>query len=125
MPGAIIHLAAGSLMVLIGIYYSKDYFRYNHDIKEFLLLIIVCLSFSLLPDFVLIIYYTTYMSSFCTALLYHNFFSFISAIVAISGLLILRYWIDIKRKPILIMGLWCIILHVAMDLFIEESSIWF
>jgi hypothetical protein len=125
MPGVIFHLTAGSIMAFIGGFYFKNYFENNDKIKELILLISSCLFFSVLPDFVLIIYYLTHMSPFCTAIFYHNLIFLISAPLVILGFLILRYWINIKRKPILVMGLWCILLHIIMDLLIEESSIWF
>ena len=125
MPGMIFHLTAGIVMALIGGFYYKSYFENNDKTIELIFLVFSCLFFSILPDFVLIIYYLTHISSFCTAIYYHDFIFLLSAPLAIIGLLILRYWIDIKRKPIFIIGLWCIIVHVIMDFFIEESSIWF
>ena len=124
MPGVIVHLIAGSSMFLIGwLYYSK-YFETDQKSKELLILAFVCLVFSILPDFVLAIYYTTYFVSFETALFYHDLVSIILLPIAIISLFTLKYLLNFNRKHILIIGIWCILLHIGMDLFIEESGIW-
>jgi len=124
MPGALIHLAAGATMFLIGRFYFKNFFEENNKIKENIILLFTCLFFSLIPDFFLIIYYTTYIEPYEVLLTYHNFVLIISGPIAISALLILKYKINLKRKPILIMGLWCILLHITMDVFIADTGIW-
>jgi len=124
MPGMIPHLIAGSAMSITGRYYFKSYFDGNDKVKERLLLFVVCLSFTFIPDFFLIIHYTTHILSFEAALPYHNFTLFVSAPIAIGGLVILKIWDNVKRKPVWIIGLWCILLHVVMDLFIGESGVW-
>ncbi len=124
MPGALIHLAAGTIMFIIGRYYFKNYFKENNKTKENIILLFTCLFFSIIPDFFLIIYYTTYIEPYEILLIYHNFVFVISGPIAISALLILKYRIDLKRKPILIMGMWCILLHITMDVFIADTGIW-
>jgi uncharacterized membrane-anchored protein len=124
MPGGLVHLAAGTAMFVIGRYYYKDYFEGVNKTKESILLLIVCLFFSILPDFFLIIYYTTHVLPFEVFLAYHDLVLLISGPIAIITLLILKYWINIKRKPLLIMGMWCILLHITMDLLIPETGIW-
>ena len=124
MPGALIHLAAGTIMFIIGRYYFKNYFEENNKTKENIILLFTCLFFSIIPDFFLIIYYTTYIEPYEVLLIYHNFVFVISGPIAISALLILKYKINLKRKPILIMGLWCILLHITMDVFIADTGIW-
>jgi len=124
MPGALPHLIAGSAMFIIGRYYFKNYFDGYDKTKERFLLAVVCISFSLLPDFVLIIYYITHILPFEAVLPYHDFTLFVSAPIAIGGLVMLKFWGNVKRKPVWIMGLWCILLHVVMDLFIGESGVW-
>jgi len=69
MPGAIPHLIAGSAMFIIGRYYFKNYFDGDDKTKERFLLLFVCLSFTFIPDFFLILYYTIKIYSFETALL--------------------------------------------------------
>ena len=119
MPGAIPHLIAGSIMFIIGRYYFKSYF----DKKDKILLAIVCLIFSCLPDSFLAIYYTTHILSFEELLQYHILAHIIFTPLAVVGLLILRYMMDVKRKPVWIMGLWCILLHIVMDMFIPEGGV--
>ena len=125
MPGAIPHLIAGSAMFIIGRYYFKSYFDGDDKAKERFLLLFVCLSFTFIPDFFLIIYYTTKIFSFETALLYHDFVFIIVGPIAIFFLLLLKFGIKVKTKPVWIMGLWCIILHLIMDFFIPDNGIWF
>ena len=124
MPGALVHLAAGTTMFVIGRYYFKNYFISDNKTKENILLLFACLFFSIIPDFFLIIYYTTYILPFEVFLNYHDLVLLISGPLALIVLLILKYKVNIKRKPILIMGMWCILLHITMDLFISETGIW-
>lgn len=123
MPGVIPHLIAGSLMFIIGSYYFKNYFDGDNKTKKLFLLLAVCLSFSILPDFFLIIYYMTYILPIEVFLPYHNFVFLISGPIAVVGLVILKYGIDIKTKPIWIMGLWCILLHITMDLLLPHKTV--
>lgn len=124
MPGAVYHLAAGIALAVIGRLYFNNYFEKNNKIKENIILLFVCLFFSIIPDFFLIIYYTTYILSYETFLIYHDLVLLISGPLAIIILLILKFRINIQRKPILIMGMFCILLHIIMDLFIQDLSIW-
>ena len=121
MPGLLPHLIAGCAMFIIGRYYYRSYFDSDNKIKKLLLLAVVCLSFSFIPDFFLIIYYTTHILSKATLIPYHNFTHVILIPIAIVGLLII-YLVNPKRKPIWIMGLWSIILHLTMDSFIRTYS---
>ena len=123
MPGAIPHLIIGSLMFIIGSYYFKSYFDGDNKIQKLFLVLVVCLSFSVLPDFFLIIYYTTYIFPIEVFLQYHNFVYLISGPIAIISLIILKYGINIRTKPIWIMGMWCIILHIIMDLFLPHKTL--
>lgn len=123
MPGVIPHLIAGSLMFIIGSYYFKNYFDDNNKTQKLFLLLVVCLSFSLLPDFFLIIYYSTYILPIEVLLEYHNFVFLISGPIAIVGLVILKFGTNIKTKPIWIMGLWCILLHIIMDLLLPHKTV--
>lgn len=122
MPGILPHIIAGFTMFIIGRYYYRGYFDVDNKIKKLLLLAIVCLSFSLIPDLFLGIHYTTYIFSRRTLMPYHNFTHVALIPIAIVGLLIL-YLINPKRKPVWIMGLWSIILHIAMDFFIHTESL--
>lgn len=124
MPGALPHLIAGCAMYLIGRYYFKRYFDGKEKIKERLLLALVCISFSFIPDFFLIIYYITYMMPKESFVVYHDLFSLILIPVSLGGLLLIRYVMNTRRKPIWTMGFLCILLHIVMDVFFEETSIW-
>ena len=124
MPGALPHLIAGCTMYIIGRYYFKSYFDKNNKTKEKLLLAVVCLSFSFIPDVFAIIYHTTYILPFGILIQYHILAHLIFTPTAITILLILKYRVDTKKGPIWIMGLWCILLHIIMDLLIQETSVW-
>ena len=124
MPGVFVHLIAGSAMFFIGRYYFKNYFDGEHKKKERLFLAAICLSFSLLPDFFLGIYYTTHILSLDFLVPFHIFVHLIFSPIAIVVLLILKYVINVNREPVWVMGLWCIVLHIVMDLFIPEIG-WF
>ncbi len=116
MPGIIPHVIAGCAMFIIGRYYYRSYFDIENKTKKLLILAFVCLSFSLIPDFSLGIHYTMHIFSRCTAMYYHKFIHVALIPIAIAALLII-YLVNPKRKPIWIMGLWSIILHIAMDFF--------
>jgi hypothetical protein len=108
-------------MFIIGRYYFKRYF--DGKIKEQLLLLFVCLFFTFLPDIFLIIWYATRILPICIFYLYHDFTQLILLPVSIVALLILIFLVDIRRKPIWIMGFLSILLHIVMDLFISDSSV--
>lgn len=124
MPGELVHLAAGSAMFIIGRYYFKSYFDGDDKTKERYFLAFACLFFSCIPDFVLIIYYTTHILPFDTMWPYQTLVNLLFVPIAIVVLLTLRYLVNIERKPIWIMGMWCILLHITMDQFIPDTSIW-
>ena len=88
MPGVLLHLAAGSALFIIGRYYFRNYFIEDYKKKERILLAAVCLSFSILPDFFLVIYYTTHILPFNVLAQYHFFTHLIFTPIAITILLI-------------------------------------
>jgi len=122
MSGFFVHLAIGVSLFFIGKYFFKKYFDGNF--KGEILLFISCVSFSLLPDVFLGVYYTTYILPFNTVLPYHNLFHIILFIIAVVGLIILNLKPKTTRHPIWIMGFLAIILHFIMDLFVPETGIW-
>jgi len=124
MPGALPHLIAGCTMFFIGRYYFKNYFDGKDKFKERLLLAIVCLSFSFIPDFFLIIYYTTYILPKESFVIYHDLFALMLIPIAVATPIIMKYVINTKREPIWIMGSLCILLHIIMDFLIEETNMW-
>jgi membrane-bound metal-dependent hydrolase YbcI (DUF457 family) len=124
MPGAIPHIIAGAALFIIGRYYFKSYFNKDDKSIKLFLLAFVCISFSIIPDFLLTIYYTTYAFSFCDILPYHNVLHIILFIIALVGLLAIKFFLDTKNKPIWIMGMCAILLHITMDLSLPDISIW-
>ena len=128
MPGIIPHLISGSVMFLIGRYSFKSYFdaknKYNKK-KDTLILSAVCISFSILPDFSLGLYYLFGILSFEILLYYHDLVHLMITPIAIAALIILQYLCNLERKPIWIMGFLCIIVHILMDLFIRDTGVLF
>jgi len=125
MPGVIPHLLAGIAMAILGRFYFKSYFDGKEKIKEKILLVIVCLIFSVIPDIFLIIYYSTKIFSKEFFLPLHDTVYIIIGPIAIFFLILLKYGIELKTKPIWIMGFWSILLHLIMDFFISEFNLWF
>ena len=125
MPGLITHLIGAGAMFAVGWYYFREYFNDSKKTKKLVILGIVCVIFTFIPDFFLILYYTTYVLPFCTLLQYHDFLYLISGPIAIVGILFLKFGPNIRYKPIWFMGLWCIILHVLMDYFLPDHGIWY
>jgi len=125
MAGLIPHLIAGCALYLIGRYFYRAYFEGDDKTKKQLLLAIVCLAFSIIPDIFLGTYYTTHILSFNTLLPYHIFAHFILIPIAIIVLIFLIFRFDTKRKPIWIMGIVALALHFIMDLFLQEAGLFF
>jgi hypothetical protein len=124
MPGAIPHVIAGCIMYIIGRYHFCGYFNGEDKTKERYLLLLVCLSFGFIPDFIVIIYYFIGTHPSGAIFILHTFIHFIFLLMALVILIHLQYGFKIEREPIWIMGMWSIILHVIMDLFIPEYGIW-
>ncbi len=118
MPGIVTHMLTGFVLSIIGRFYFKKYFDY--DYKKQLLLVITCLSFSILPDIFLGIYYTTHILPFEVLVRYHTIAHIAFSPIAVVVLILMR--VDTKRKPLWAMGLCSIILHLSMDLFIQETG---
>ena len=119
MPGLIPHLIAGTALYFIGVSYYRSYFKENNK----LLLAIVCLTFSVIPDLFLGLYYTTNLLSYETLLPYHVFTHMILTPIAIIIFTLLLLIFDTKRKPIWVMGIWALLLHIVMDILIEEMNL--
>lgn len=126
MPGAIPHITAGILLFILGSIYFKDYFKQDNTFKKLFFLLVVCLFFSFIPDIFLIIHYIGNVFSFCSVIPYHNLLHIIFFVISIIFLLLLKFVINIKNKPIWIMGMWCLLVHITMDLIIPDTgmNIW-
>jgi membrane-bound metal-dependent hydrolase YbcI (DUF457 family) len=121
MPGAVIHLATGSILYVIGRISFRTFFKGDQKLKKELLLVAVCLLFSILPDFFLGIYYLTHLEPESVLMRYQEFSHLILTPVAI-GVLIPIILLDKKRRPIWLMGAIALILHIIMDLYIGETN---
>jgi hypothetical protein len=121
MPGAIPHLITGFFLYLIGRYSFRTYFKGDQKHKKEILLAVVCMVFSLLPDFFLGIYYTTHLEPFNILLPYQVFTHLVLTPLAII-ILIPIILFDTKRRSFWIMGTSALILHIIMDLFIIETN---
>lgn len=124
MPGAITHLIAGFTLIIIGRYYFKNYFNENNKFKKLISLGFSCIFFSIIPDIFLIIYYITNKFSwlsYCAILPYHNLIHVILFIFGIVALLFIKFLTNIKSKPIWIMGMWALLLHITMDKFLWHN----
>jgi hypothetical protein len=121
MPGAIIHLITGSVLYLIGRVSFRNYFKENQKLKKNLLLATVCITFSLLPDFFLGLYYLTHLEPASVLMTYQEFTHLQLTPIAI-GVLIPIALLDAKRRPLWIMGITALILHITMDLYIVETN---
>lgn len=124
MPGAIPHIIAGLSLFIISKYYFKNYINEKNKYLKLFLLLFTCLTFSIIPDFFLIIYYTTYLYPFNYILTYHNLLHLILFLTALITLIFFRNFLKIKNKPILIIGISAILLHITMDLLIPDYSLW-
>ena len=123
MPGLLPHLLAGTILYFVGRYAFTAFFDGGQKRNERILLLFVCLFFSIIPDVFLGLYYVLGFSSFKALLPYHVTFHLIVTPVAITVFLLLSLVIDRKRTPTWFMGISAVVLHVIMDQFIDEFSI--
>jgi len=121
MPGAIIHLITGSALYLIGRFSFRSFFKENQKLKKNLLLATVCILFSLLPDFFLGIYYLTHLEP-ASVLMPYQILTHLELTPIAIGVIIPIALLDAKRRPIWIMGITALILHIIMDLYIIETN---
>jgi membrane-bound metal-dependent hydrolase YbcI (DUF457 family) len=121
MPGLLPHLFAGISLYCIGRLYFKKYFINNPN--DNYLLFLICLLFSIIPDLFLGIYYTTHVLSFNTLKEYHNMTHYLFSPIAFILLIIAICWRGLSKRPIWIMGLFAIGIHILMDIFIDEFGV--
>lgn len=120
MSGFIPHLLAGAFFYFVGRIIYSSYFTQNK--KRKLQLAAICLTFSLIPDVFLGLYYTTGLLSFKALLPYHVITHLILTPAAIILLTVLALAVDTKRRPIWIMGIAALLLHIIMDSYVPETS---
>ncbi|MDG6219564.1 MAG: hypothetical protein QCI00_09020 [Candidatus Thermoplasmatota archaeon] len=124
MPGFIPHFIAGNAMFFLGSYYIQHHTQLEYTKKNMLLLYIICIGCSIIPDFPLALYYGLHVGSFEALVKPHAFFHFIISPLAVLFFIILDLFHPVKKRPLWIIGILCIILHIIMDALIEETGIW-
>jgi hypothetical protein len=125
MPGLIPHLITGCVLFVIGRLCFRTYFHDDKKHEKVLLLAVICLIFSILPDFFLGIYYITHLEPFKVLLRYQVFTHHILTPIVIGVLFLLAFLFDTKRRPLWLMGVSALVLHIVMDvLFMETSYLW-
>ena len=124
MPGIIPHLATGVGFYLIGEVYYKYASKKKINTGDHVLLLGVCLIFSLIPDFPLGLYYIFNLQPKEVLLEYHVFLHQIITPISLIILGVLFFLRKNKRAPIFMLGMICIIVHVIMDLYIHEGGLW-
>jgi hypothetical protein len=123
MAGLIPHLIAGSILYLFGRYYYRTYFEKDQKTQRHVFLAIICVVLSIIPDIFLGTYYTTHILSFHTLMPYQIFTHYVLIPLGILFLGLLAFLFDTKRKPLWSMGIWALVLHYIMDLFLQETGL--
>jgi hypothetical protein len=121
MPGVIIHLLTGSALYLIGRVTFRTYFKDHQKLRKNLRLAVLCLTFSILPDFFLGIYYLTHLEPASVMMPYQIFTHLVLTPIAIVVLLFIVIF-DKKRRPLWLLGALALLLHIVLDLFIQEAN---
>jgi hypothetical protein len=121
MPGALIHLATGAALYLVGRVSFKSYFTGEQKRKNNLLLLLVCLVFSMLPDFFMGIYYLTHLEP-ASVLMPYQIFTHLVLTPAAIGVLLSISILDRTRRPLWIMGTTALTLHIILDFLIVETN---
>jgi membrane-bound metal-dependent hydrolase YbcI (DUF457 family) len=121
MPGALIHLATGAALYLVGRISFKSFFTGDEKLKNNLLLLLVCLVFSMLPDFFMGIYYLTHLEP-ASVLMPYQIFTHLIITPAAIGVLLSISFLDRIRRPLWLMGATALTLHIILDLFITETN---
>jgi hypothetical protein len=125
MPGVLTHLTAGIIIFAFSSLILKKIYNEKYTRLNLFLLGGVCIVFSIVPDFPLGLYYALGLFSYDSLLEYHILVHKIISPVAIVGFLLLRFSVNMKREFIWEIGIFCIIVHVVMDMFIQDHGIWF
>lgn len=123
MPGFFPHFLAGNALFLMGKYYMhvKDT---NVTVKKQLGLYTICIISSIIPDTFLGVYYTLHIGNPALIGTMHTFLHYIISPTSLFIFLILDVISPLKYKFFWIIGIICILVHVIMDVFIQETGIW-
>jgi hypothetical protein len=124
MPGIIPHLLVGISLFLVGEFYFKIKTKEDIPLINHGLLGTVCVCFSFLPDFPLALFYVFHIYSFDVGVIFQEQFINLITPLSLISLILIKYIISTKREPIWMMGPIAILLHVIMDIHIEENGIW-
>lgn len=124
MPGFIPHFIAGNAMFLLGSYYIQNYTQLPYTTTNKTLLYLICITSSILPDFPLALYYSLQVGSFETLVKPHALLHYIISPLAVVFFIGLDVVYPVKKRPLWIMGILCIILHIFMDSILSETGIW-
>ena len=125
MPGAIPHLIAGSMMFLVGYYVFHDYFKLGEKRNKQFTLFAACIGFTVSPDVIMIFYHLTHISTHCYFEPYHILLHIIVGVLAIILFPFVYVFVTSEKRPYLLTGLSCVFVHMLMDIFIEETTIFF
>jgi uncharacterized membrane protein len=124
MPGFLPHFIVGNILFFFGWQYIKTFLKKDFTRREYLLLYVVCIFGSIIPDFPLGLYYLFNISTFDSLLRYHIFLHLIISPLAVGFFIILNVIGNVRKKPIWIFGVLSVIIHVLMDATIEEMGVW-
>ena len=124
MPGFIPHFIAGNAMFLIGSYYIQHYTSLELTRRKHIFFYIICIIFSIIPDFPLALYYAFHIGSYELLVQPHAFLHYIISPVSVLFFIMLNFIYPVKNKPLWIFGILCILLHIMMDAIIQETGLW-
>lgn len=124
MAGVIPHLIVGISLFLVAEYNLKNFLKQEYKTNDHILLFSICLLFSIIPDFPIGLYYIFNISTWENLIVYHSYFHAIITPISLIALIIIIFFVKTKKQPIWIIGIICILIHIAMDLYIQEGSNW-
>ncbi|MEF8848992.1 MAG: hypothetical protein V5A68_07670 [Candidatus Thermoplasmatota archaeon] len=125
MPGFLVHLSAGIGLFALGSLILKSFYDDGWNRFNVFLLLAVCIVFSIIPDFPLGLYYIFDFSTFTVLCGYHSLLHKIVSPVAILGFVFLHFKFNSKREVIWFMGVASVLIHIVMDMFIQEHGVWY
>ena len=124
MPGFIPHFIAGNAMFLIGSYVIQNHTKLEFTRSKQILLYLICIFCSIIPDFPLALYYGLHIGSFDLLVKPHAYLHRIISPLAVIIFIIASLITPLKNRLLWIIGILCILLHILMDAYISETGIW-